>query len=79
MPMQALRVVLPELADTLERINRPMAVALAKEPAAVALKLVSLRSTFPDADILQMIEKRSEITLPVHRFSSQGVPAQLRA
>ncbi len=56
--MQALRVVLPELADTLERLNRPLAVALAKQPAAVALKLVLLRSLFPDADILQMIEKR---------------------
>lgn len=56
--VQALRVVLPELADTLERINRPLAVYLAKDPAAVAMKLVSLRSLFPDADILQMIEKR---------------------
>ena len=56
--MQALRIVLPELADTLERLNRPLAVSLAKQPAAVALKLVTLRSLFPDANILQMIEKR---------------------
>lgn len=56
--LQALRLVLPELADILGRMNRPLAVSLANQPAAVALKLVSLRQLFPDADILQMIEKR---------------------
>ena len=57
-PLQALKMILPELADTLERVNRPLAVSLAKEPAAVALKLVSLRSIFPNANILKMIERR---------------------
>ncbi|CAL5219193.1 g981 [Coccomyxa viridis] len=76
--LQALRVVLPELADTLERINRPMAVALAKEPAAVALKLVSLRSMFPDADILQMIEKRPTILQDEEFGQLQGNLEQLQ-
>lgn len=57
-PLQALRMVLPELADTLGRINRTLAKSLAEDPAAVALKLVTLRSLFPDGNILQMIEKR---------------------
>jgi hypothetical protein len=50
--------VLPGLAETLIKANRPLAVRLAKEPAAVALKLVSLRTLFPDANVLAMIEKR---------------------
>lgn len=37
-----------------------MAVRLAEDPAAVALKLVSLRTLFPDANLLVMIEKRCE-------------------
>ena len=57
-PLQALKMILPELADTLERVNRPLAVSLAKEPAAVALKLVSLRSIFANANILKLIERR---------------------
>ena len=38
----------------------------------MALKLVSLRSMFPDADILQMIEKRLEYTLPIHLFMQRA-------
>jgi hypothetical protein len=60
LPLQALSTVLPGLTETLIKVNRPLAVRLAKEPAAVALKLVSLRALFPDANLLAMIEKRCE-------------------